>query len=59
MAIIIAYDTYDLDIVGHPSESQVLLDKGVPSLRCKHLTSLQGNPHLGKAAEEEGWEGSW
>ena len=47
------------NIVSHPSQSQILLDKGVPSLRYQQLASLQGNSDLGKAAEEEGGQGSW
>ena len=50
--------THNLDIIGHPSQGQVLLIKGVANLRGKHLASLQGNFDLNTAAKKENWKGS-
>ena len=49
--------TNDLDVVGHPGQSNSLLNKGVPGFRSKHLVAGEHHVELGEAAEEEGGQG--
>ena len=49
--------TYDLDVVGHPSQRNSLLNKSFPGIRSKHLVARQHHVELSEAAEEEGGQG--
>ena len=51
--------TYNLDIVSHPSQSQLLLEQVLPKVSLEQDVALQGVGDLGQPAEEEGGEGGW
>ena len=49
--------TYNLDIVGHPSQTHPLLEHGLPKVPLEQDVAFEGGGDLGQAAEEECGQG--